>query len=82
MTDFLDDLPDLDLPAQPPRKPKPRRLAPDAIEYVRPHCPRCGSTKIPVYNSEHLPVRYHKCSACGHTFKSIEVNYRPDGPET
>ena len=41
-------------------------------------CPKCNSDKVPVYESSHLPIRYHKCSDCGHTFKSIEENYQEE----
>ena len=76
MTDgFLNDLPELDLPG---RKRKKKSHGPDeqVVRYIRLRCPKCGSTNVPVYNSNHLPIRYHKCSDCGHTFKSIEENYQ------
>lgn len=75
---FLDDLPELDLPAaKRTRKKKVVRLQPEdvVIRYQRPKCPKCGSAKVPVYDSSHLPIRYHKCSRCGLNFKSIEATY-------
>ena len=45
----------------------------EPVKYIRPKCPACGSTNVPVYNSNHLPIRYHKCGDCGHRFKSVEV---------
>jgi len=77
MDGFLDDLPDLDMPEKKRRK-KPRRPDEDVVRYVRPRCPKCGSTNVPVYSSRDIPVRYHKCSDCGHTFKSIEENYQAE----
>ncbi len=73
--DFLDDLPELDLP-EPPRRPD--RPDPDCVLWTRVGCPKCGSDNCPVTNSNHIPVRYHKCNNCGRTFKSIETNYRGD----
>lgn len=35
-------------------------------------CPKCRSTKVLVYDSSHLPIRYHKCTKCGLSFKSVE----------
>ncbi len=34
-------------------------------------CPKCGEEWPPVTRSM-LPVRYHKCDKCKHTFKSVE----------
>lgn len=44
------------------------------VRYIKIRCPYCGSDKAPVYNTNYLPIRYHKCAnpACGRTFKSIE----------
>lgn len=38
-------------------------------------CPDCGSLRTHVTTSKAIlrPVRYHACSACGCTFKSVEV---------
>lgn len=47
----------------------------DSIAVKFPYCPACGGRNVPVYKSqvEKAPfVRYHKCSDCGHNFKSIE----------
>jgi hypothetical protein len=76
---FLDDLPELDLPAKQKTgtagKPVPTRkteeLYPTVI-YSRVNCPFCKSEKTRVYDSSHLPIRYHKCLKCKNTFKSIE----------
>lgn len=71
---FLDDMPDLGI--EKPRKRRKKKsvtgIAP--IIYMRVRCPnpKCRSTKVPVYDSSHLPIRYHKCSKCGLNFKSIE----------
>jgi len=79
---FLDDLPELELPARRRKKKSPEPKDQDQlVRYVKPRCPKCNSSNVPVYDSNHLPVRYHKCSDCGHTFKSIEENYQP-GNET
>ena len=71
---FLDNLPDLGLErrAKKKRKVEPLNLENAVVRYVRPRCPRCKSPKVPVYDSNHLPIRYHKCSKCGLRFKSIE----------
>lgn len=72
---FLDDLPDLGMPEKRRRK-KPGRQ--DVVKYVRIRCPECGSKNCPVYDSSHVPIRYHKCADCGYCFKSIEENYKDD----
>ncbi len=74
---FLDDLPDLNLPGWRKKKKSPEPED-QLVRYVKPRCPKCESSNVPVYNSDHLPIRYHKCSDCGYTFKSIEEKYRPD----
>jgi len=73
---FLDDLPDLNLPGR-RRKKKPPEPADQVVRYIRLRCPNseCRSTNCPVYNSDHLPTRYHKCADCGLNFKSVEENY-------
>jgi len=70
MDRFLDDLPDLDLPIDDHKRTK---SAKQPLLYDRAHCPQCGSRRVPVYSSSHLPIRYHRCRDCGCTFKSIEV---------
>lgn len=76
MDDFLDDLPDLDLPDPPKRRPLHEQKDPDCVLWTRVRCPKCGSTDCPVYNSTNIPIRYHKCHQCGHSFKSVEENWR------
>ncbi|RKY23750.1 MAG: hypothetical protein DRP62_05275 [Planctomycetota bacterium] len=79
MNGFLDDLPELEI-GEPRRKKKkrqktePLRPPPEdiVVKYIRLKCPRCGSYNVPVYDSNHLPIRYHRCSKCGLTFKSVE----------
>jgi len=75
MNGFLDDLPDLGLPDPPVRRrrPPPERDEKDTpvVYYVKVKCPKCDSDDCPIYSSE-VPIRYHKCRACGLTFKSIE----------
>jgi len=75
---FLNDLPDLDMPARRKKKKSPE-WKDQVVRYVRLRCPNpeCRSTNVPVYDSSHLPIRYHKCSNCGHTFKSIDEDYQP-----
>jgi hypothetical protein len=34
-------------------------------------CPKCRSRNIKTHTTE-LPIRYHKCRACGYNFKSRE----------
>jgi len=73
---FLDNLPDLgfDDGSQRRKTKDPQPVPPEDImvEYIQIKCPKCGSTKCPVYNSNHIPVRYHKCTKCGLAFKSVE----------
>ncbi|MEN6424030.1 MAG: hypothetical protein ABFE13_01605 [Phycisphaerales bacterium] len=76
MDGFLDDLPDLDLPDPPKRRGGPD---PDCVLWTRVRCPYCSSTDCPVYNSNNIPIRYHKCRQCGHSFKSVETNWTWDG---
>jgi DNA-directed RNA polymerase subunit RPC12/RpoP len=70
---FLDDYPGIDnKPKARPRVvfvPEPENVT---VEYVTTKCPFCKSKRVPVYNSEHLPIRYHKCLDCKKNFKSIE----------
>ena len=73
---FLNDLPDLDLPGK-KKKKKPPEPRDQVVRYTRLRCPECKSTNVPVYSSRDLPIRHHKCSDCGHTFKSIEEDYQP-----
>lgn len=76
MSGFLDDLPNLGSPS--PERPHAPHRKPnkDFVPFVRVRCPNCGSTRCPVYDSNHVPIRYHRCQDCGRTFKSVEVNYR------
>jgi ribosomal protein S27E len=74
MSGFLDNLPSLSPDDDRPRRQtKPKKS--DSVLYVRTRCPACNSVKCPVYDSNHIPIRYHRCQSCGRTFKSIEVNY-------
>jgi ribosomal protein S27E len=78
MSGFLDNLPSLspDGEDRPPRQRRPPY--PDGALYVRTRCPACNSVRCPVYDSNHIPIRYHRCQGCGKTFKSVEAGYRPD----
>lgn len=73
---FLDDLPELNLPAR-RKKKKTSEPKESLVRYVKPRCPKCNSGNVPVYSSRDLPIRRHKCANCGYTFKSIEENYQP-----
>jgi len=74
MTGFMDDLRELGTPEARSRRPGPRSN-PDFVPFVRMRCPACGSNRCPVYDSNHIPIRYHRCRTCGKTFKSVEVGY-------
>lgn len=74
---FLDDLPELNLPARRRKKKTPEPKDQDkVVRYTRLRCPKCGSSQVPVQhtNSEvnGIIVRRHKCLGCDLTFKSIE----------
>lgn len=82
MTDgFLNDLPDLDMPA---RWKKKKSSGPEdqLVRYIRLRCPKCKSVQVPVQHTnpeiDGNIIRRHKCSDCGHTFKSIEENCQPE----
>lgn len=61
-------------PGRRKRKKKPAEPGSAPVIYIKVRCPNpeCKSLKVPVYDSSHLPIRYHKCSDCGLNFKSIE----------
>ena len=73
---FLDDLPDLEIAGSVPRKSRKKKSAPNyenvVVRYIKVRCPRCKSDKVPVYDSNHKPIRYHRCADCELNFKSIE----------
>lgn len=77
---FLNDLPELDLPAR-RRKKKASKPKDQVILYIRLRCPECGSIQVPVQHTnpeiDGKIIRHHKCLDCNHTFKSIEENYQP-----
>lgn len=73
---FLDDLPDLGFPQS--RRKRKRLPASDSegmpvVYYQRVKCPGCGSKDCPVYSSDDLPIRRHRCKNCDLTFKSVEI---------
>jgi ribosomal protein S27E len=71
---FLDNIPEV-WDGQPKRRKKPvKKPGPEDVfvEYVKVKCPNCKSTKTQVYNTNYLPIRYHKCLKCGFRFKSVE----------
>jgi transcription elongation factor Elf1 len=44
---------------------------PHAVIYRPVRCPQCGGKKCPVKSTKGR-IRNHKCSQCGHAFKSVE----------
>ena len=58
---------------KPPDFPEkqPTNHAPEGVTYHVLRCPDCGSDKVVVTKTVR-PVRYHKCQACFHNFKSVE----------
>ena len=75
MSKFLDDIPDLGMKHRKKRRlkqPDPENVV---VKYTRIRCPKCRSYRVPVYDSAHVPIRYHKCSDCAFRFKSIEVEF-------
>lgn len=71
---FLDDYPGISKkPAAVPQRtvpvPEPENVT---VKYVRIKCPFCKSTNQRVYDSKHLPIRYHHCLDCLKNFKSVE----------
>lgn len=79
---FLNDLPDLELPARRKKKKSPEPKDQDQlVRYVRLRCPKCNSVQVPAQHTnpeiDGNIIRHHKCANCGHTFKSIEEDYKP-----
>ena len=74
MSGFLDDIPDLKIGGHKKSRQKTPLPEPENIVvlYIRTQCPNCKSFKVPVYNTNYLPIRYHKCADCGLCFKSVE----------
>ena len=76
---FLNDLPDLDMPAR-RRKKKSPDPEDQVVRYIKVRCPKCKSVQVPVQHTnpevDGKTVRHHKCLGCGNTFKSIEENYQ------
>ena len=73
---FLDDLPDLGMSQSHHRRKRLPAVDEDGtpiVYYVKVKCPGCGSKECPVYSSDDLPVRRHRCKKCGKTFKSVEI---------
>lgn len=35
-------------------------------------CPKCGNKQCPVIGTPGSKTRWHKCTACGYSFKSVE----------
>jgi len=72
---FLDDLPELELPAR-RRKKKSDGPRNQLVRFIRLRCPKCDSAQVPVQHTnpevDGKIIRHHKCADCGHTFKSIE----------
>jgi len=67
----------LDLQASPPAESVSAEPAlPAAVRYYVLRCPACRSDRTKVTKTMHPKdgptVRYHKCQACGHKFKSVE----------
>jgi len=62
--------------AEPPPAPVTTRpIEPPAVLWVPIRCPICSSKECPVTASPkpNAPgLRYHRCSDCGATFKSLE----------
>jgi len=77
---FLNDLPDLELPAR-RKKKKSTEPKDQLVRYVRLRCPKCNSVQVPAQHTnpeiDGKIIRHHKCSDCGHTFKSIEEGNQP-----
>jgi len=72
MDGYWDNTPELEFPEPRRRKKKRPPADNDVVYYTKVRCPKCGSDKCPVYDSSHLPIRYHKCCSCGFAFKSVE----------
>lgn len=45
---------------------------PQAVTFHLIRCPGCMSTNTRIYKTDR-PIRYHKCSQCGLSFKSVEA---------
>jgi hypothetical protein len=70
---YLDDIPGL------PVKPAGRKQPPasSCVSYTVPRCPQCGSSHCPTYSSDG-PLKWRKCAACGASFKSFVLNWKPE----
>jgi len=81
MEDFLNNLPDLNLPGR-RRKKKPPGTEDQLVRYIRLRCPKCDSVQVPIQHTnpevDGNIVRHHKCLDCNHTFKSIEESYQSE----
>ena len=55
-------------------EPEPEPEQPKEVAYpvLEIRCPACGSADTKV-KSTRRPLRFHKCGACGHCFKSRET---------
>lgn len=77
MNGFLDDIPDLAINTRRKRHKTPAPPVEEpvvVVKYIRPKCPFCGSKQAPCYDSNNLPIRYHRYSQCGKSFKSVETD--------
>jgi len=74
MSGFLDDLPIIGENKRKRTVKAPPELSEGvkAVEYIPVRCPYCKSKKTRIYDSHHLPVRYHLCRACKKKFQSVE----------
>jgi Zn ribbon nucleic-acid-binding protein len=60
---------------KPPQQPEtPKAVKAGTVEYrpMRTKCPNCGSQKTKVASSRG-GLRWHKCRACKHCFKSVDT---------
>jgi len=74
---FLNDLPELNLPARRRKKKSPEPKDQDQlVRFIRVRCPKCDGIQVPVEHTnpeiDGKIIRRHKCLDCNHTFKSIE----------
>jgi hypothetical protein len=75
MSSFMEEIPGLPVDRKPAKRPP---VDSNCVTYTVPRCPQCGSSHCPAYSTSQGPLKYRKCAACGHLFKSFILNWNSD----